>query len=165
MAIRYSEDVQTYKSTLRDAGAGVTIEFEFSRPTTRQITAYNAGCVTRRGKTVVMDRVGAAVRHLPEVLRGFTFPMEGEAIEIEVEGQWVPLSCVPGEPGYRRDWFAVLERVESKLLVELGINIFHGVYDISRMDDMVRGLAENLAGEPEDQPQPPVDGEPGPAPL
>ena len=141
MGLRYTGQA-TETSTLRDCGAGVTIEFEYARPTARQMAAYHADTVVRRGNQVQLDKIGAAVRHLPQVLRGFRFPNPAEAIEVEVEGQWTPLSCVQGEPGYRQDWLEIIAKLEMKLLVELGSDIFAGVIESNKAQAAARALAE-----------------------
>lgn len=141
MGLRYTGK-PTETSTLRDCGAGVTIEFEYSRPTARQMAAYHADTVVRRGNQVQLDKIGAAVRHLPEVLRGFRFPNSAETVEVEVDGQWTPLSCVQGEPGYQRDWLDILAKLEMKLLVELGSDIFAGVIESSKAQAAAQALAE-----------------------
>jgi len=141
MGLRYTGQA-TETSTLRDCGTGVTIEFEFKRPTARQLAAYHADTVVRRGNQVQLDKIGAAVRHLPEVLLGFRFPDPAETIDVEVDGQWHPLSCVQGEPGYRRDWLDILAKLEAKLLVELGGDIFAGVIDVQKAQAAARALAE-----------------------
>ena len=141
MGFRYTGK-QTYSTTLRDMGAGVTIEFEYSLPTARQMAAYHADTVVRRGNTVALDRIGAAVKHLREVLKGFRFPSLAEAIEVEAAGQWVPLSCVPEDPGYNRRWFDILCEVEMKLMAEVASNIFAAVVDVKQAQTAAQSLAE-----------------------
>lgn len=140
MGLRYTGK-STYKRVLRDAANGVTIEFEYSPPTARQVALFEARSVVRVAGLVGLDRAGAAIESLRGVLKGFAFPVPGESLDVEVAGQWVPLSSTPGEPGYRENWYQVLCTLEMKMLIDLGFGLFAGVVS----PEQLRAAAESLA--------------------
>ena len=117
---------------LVDQASGVEIEFEYRLPTNNERIRYQREAVANRGRKVVLKGAAAARELVQTLIQGFRFPSPDPDTQIRWEndqGEWVSLSCRPGDPGYREDWLAILERAVPGMLEALGMMVFAGVRD------------------------------------
>ncbi len=117
---------------LRDQASGVEIEFEYRLPSNNERVKYQREAIARKGRKVVVKSAAAARKLVQPLIQSFRFPDPDPDTQIRWEtdtGELVPLSCAPGDPGYREDWLPILERAVPGMLESLGLMVFAGVTD------------------------------------
>lgn len=126
MAIRIGKK-QLWLSTYEEPAAKVKIIFTHARPSAEGIVQYTADSLVRDGDKVHADPAGAALNQLAGLLKGFEFAEGSEAVEVDVDGVFILLSCQPKDPGYREDWYALLVATLPRIMIRLGQDLFGGL--------------------------------------
>jgi hypothetical protein len=91
-----------YTATIRDGDEQHKIQYR--RPTNKELHAYHAYLFKKEGNKIINRSGEARYKFGQMIITGF----EPGTFGVEVDNELIPLSCTPGDPGYREDWKQIL---------------------------------------------------------
>ena len=107
---------------------GESVTLFYTLPTNHQRLAYQGASVERVDGKIINRTIEARQRHGLEILTG----VKAGDLEVEKDGEWVPLITDPKQPGYREDWKDIVLEQASDLVELLAAQVFDVSARISR---------------------------------
>lgn len=113
---------------LEDNISGSTVTLFYALPTNTQRLGYQNASVERKGGRIINHTIEARQKYGLEILSG----VKAGGLEVQEDGEWVPLITEKGQDGYREDWKDIVLEQASDLVELLAAQVFDVSARISR---------------------------------